>query len=47
MLFHLITGCGNNSDGEVIEASGNIEATNITVSAKVAGEILQILKYNL
>jgi HlyD family secretion protein len=43
-LFQLITSCGNNSDREVIEASGNIEATNITISAKVSGEILQILK---
>ena len=41
--FQIITSCGNNSDGDTIEASGNIEATNITVSAKVSGEILQIL----
>jgi HlyD family secretion protein len=43
-LFQFITGCGNNRDGETIEASGNIEAINITVSAKVSGEILQILQ---
>ena len=43
-LFQIITSCGNNRDSDVIEASGNIEATNITVSAKVSGEILQILQ---
>ena len=43
-MFQIITSCGNNSDSEVIEASGNIESTNITVSAKVSGEILQILQ---
>jgi HlyD family secretion protein len=40
----LFIGCNNNSDNEIIEASGNIEAINITVSAKVSGEIIQILK---
>jgi HlyD family secretion protein len=43
-VFQIITGCGNNSDSEIIEASGNIEAINITVSAKVSGEIIQILQ---
>jgi HlyD family secretion protein len=37
-------GCGNNNDGKIIEASGNIEATNITVSSKVTGEIISLLK---
>lgn len=44
ILLHLIAGCGDGNDGKQIEASGNIEATNITVSAKVSGEIIQILK---
>lgn len=40
----IIYSCDNNRGGETIEASGNIEATNITISAKVSGEILKILK---
>ncbi len=32
ILLHLISGCGDGNDGKQIEASGNIEATNITVS---------------
>ena len=41
--FTLIS-CGNGDDKNMIEASGNIEATNITVSSQVAGEIQTILK---
>ena len=44
ILQFLISGCGDGNDGKQIEASGNIEATNITVSAKVAGEVIKILK---
>ncbi|MFA6596332.1 MAG: efflux RND transporter periplasmic adaptor subunit [Ignavibacteriaceae bacterium] len=40
----LLFGCGNNSEKSKIEASGFIQATNVTVSAKVGGEIKQILK---
>ncbi len=39
----LLTGCGNNNDKNSIEASGNIEATNVTVSSRVNGEIKKIL----
>ncbi len=39
----LITGCGNNKNPDLIEASGNIEATNVIVSSKVNGEIEKIL----
>jgi HlyD family secretion protein len=39
----LITGCGNNNNKNTIEASGNIESTNVTVSSKVNGEIEKIL----
>ncbi|HPI38088.1 MAG TPA: efflux RND transporter periplasmic adaptor subunit [Ignavibacteriaceae bacterium] len=37
-----LTSCSGNGDGNSIEASGTIEATNITVSAKTAGEIKYI-----
>lgn len=36
--------CGNENDNNTIEASGNIEATNITISSQVAGQIQTILK---
>lgn len=39
----LITGCGNNNNPNSIEASGNIESTNVVVSSKVNGEIEKIL----
>jgi HlyD family secretion protein len=39
----LITGCGNNNHPNSIEASGNIESTNVIVSSKVNGEIKKIL----
>jgi HlyD family secretion protein len=41
----LQTGCSNGSDNNKIEASGTIEATNVTVSAKVNGQI-QKLNFN-
>lgn len=44
LLSILFVSCnGNNKDG-MIEASGNIEGTNITVSSQAAGEIDKILK---
>lgn len=44
LLNILFVSCnGNNMDG-MIEASGNIEGTNITVSSQTAGEIDKILK---
>ena len=41
----LFAGCGNNNNKNTIEASGNIESTNVTVSSKVTGEIEKILFY--
>lgn len=35
--------CSNQNENEKIEASGTIEATNITVSSKISGEIKSIL----
>lgn len=43
LLTLILVSCnGNNSDR--IEASGNIEATNIIVSSQVSGKVIQILK---
>jgi HlyD family secretion protein len=39
----LIYGCGGNNNPNEIEASGNIESTNVIVSSKVNGEIKKIL----
>ncbi|MBK7978487.1 MAG: efflux RND transporter periplasmic adaptor subunit [Ignavibacteriae bacterium] len=46
-LFIIITSlilmsCGNGNDDNKIKASGTIEATNVTLSSKTAGEILKI-----
>ncbi len=45
LLFLILTlyGCGNSSDKNKIEASGTIEATNVTLSSKIGGEILEEL----
>ncbi len=43
-LLLILISCGNNYDGETIEAQGTIEATNVLVSSKVNGEILSVLK---
>jgi HlyD family secretion protein len=39
VLLAIIAGCGNGNESNKIEASGNIEATNVVVSAKVGGQI--------
>ncbi|HEX2963238.1 MAG TPA: efflux RND transporter periplasmic adaptor subunit [Ignavibacteriales bacterium] len=39
-----VLGCGNGNDKNTIEASGTIEATNVTVSSKVAGQVQKIYK---
>ncbi len=39
----LVMSCGNNNNPNSIEASGNIESTNVIVSSKVNGEIEKIL----
>lgn len=43
VTFLIFYGCTNKNGNEKIEASGTIEATNITVSSKIAGEIKSIL----
>lgn len=43
LLAFLLMSCNGNNHGR-IDASGNIEATNIVVSSQVAGKIIQILK---
>ncbi|MGE5400241.1 MAG: HlyD family secretion protein [Ignavibacteriales bacterium] len=40
----LIAGCGNNNDKNKIEASGTIEATNVTVSSKTAGQVRKLTR---
>ena len=35
--------CGNGNNKDRIEASGNIEATNVIVSSKVSGQVLKLL----
>lgn len=43
LLSLLISSCGN-ADGEnTISATGTVEATFITLSSKVAGEILKLI----
>ncbi len=38
----LMWGCGGGNNKNTIEASGDIEATNVTLSSKVAGQVLKI-----
>ncbi|MEJ5261814.1 MAG: efflux RND transporter periplasmic adaptor subunit [Ignavibacterium sp.] len=40
----LLASCNANNQKQTIEASGNIEAINVTVSSKVNGEVISILK---
>ena len=40
--FALIVGCGGGNNKNQIKASGTIEATNVTVSSKVTGQILKL-----
>lgn len=42
--FVYAAGCGNDDNANIIEASGNIETTNVTVSSQVTGKILYLLK---
>ena len=44
LLLLLILGCGNGNNKNTIEASGNIEATNVIVSSQVTGKVLSLLK---
>ena len=43
-IFLIIYGCGNGNNGTKIEASGNIESTDVVVSSKVTGQIDKLLK---
>lgn len=42
--FLLLAACSGGNDQTKIEASGNIEATNVTVSSQVTGKIISLLK---
>lgn len=42
LLVLLLAACNGNEDANRIEASGNIESTNITVTSQVSGEVLRI-----
>ena len=44
LILLIYYGCGNGNDKNEIEASGNIEVTEILVSSKVAGEVETIFK---
>lgn len=41
----ILSGCNNNNEKKIIEASGTIESTNIIVSSKTAGDI-SVMNYN-
>ena len=43
-ILLLIFGCGNGNNKNTIEASGNIEATNVVVSSQVTGKVLSLFK---
>lgn len=43
ILMFLISSCTNNTPSNEITASGNIEATDVTISSRVAGQIKSIL----
>ncbi|MCU7495258.1 MAG: HlyD family efflux transporter periplasmic adaptor subunit [Ignavibacteria bacterium] len=40
----LLYGCGGGEDKNMIDASGTIEATNVTISSKVAGQVQKLYK---
>ena len=40
----LLFACGDGNNGTKIEASGNIESTNVVVSSKVSGEVIHLLR---
>ncbi len=44
ILSFVLSGCSGNDNENIIEASGNIEATYVTVSSRSSGEILKLLK---
>lgn len=45
IIFSLIIfSCSSNNEKQAIEATGNIETINVTVSSKVNGEVISILK---
>lgn len=44
LIFSTFFSCSNNNSKKIVEVSGNIESTNVVVSARVSGEILTIFK---
>lgn len=43
LLVIFLIGCNNNRIPEKIDASGTIEATNVTISSKLSGEIMKMI----
>ncbi len=43
-ILLIVYGCESGNNKNKIEASGNIEATNVTVSSQVTGKVLSLLK---
>lgn len=39
----IFSACGNGENGNTIEATGNLEAENVSISAKVSGELLSLM----
>ncbi|MEP0862018.1 MAG: efflux RND transporter periplasmic adaptor subunit [Ignavibacterium sp.] len=44
LTVSLFAGCSSNDNQNLIEVTGTIEATNVTVSSKVNGEVISIFK---
>lgn len=44
IFIFIIFSCSSNNEKQAIEATGNIETINVTVSSKVNGEVISILK---
>ncbi|HUX60392.1 MAG TPA: efflux RND transporter periplasmic adaptor subunit [Ignavibacteriaceae bacterium] len=42
LVAGVLSGCGGSNNHNKIEASGTIEATNVTVSSKVSGQVLKL-----
>jgi HlyD family secretion protein len=44
IISFIVFGCNSKNEKQAIEATGNIETINVTVSSKVNGEVISILK---
>ncbi len=42
VISAIVSGCGNGSNNNFIEATGNIETVNVTLSSKTSGEIKEL-----